>query len=95
MPKEILSLGDAPPHPVETIAEELGPQATGLIVGLMENSRAETDAIMDRIMEGKDTEIEQLTQERNAAWAALDRIERRVHNLLFAQHSPLDEPFYE
>jgi hypothetical protein len=95
MSREIQSLGDNNPHPIQTIAEKLGPQGAGLVVGLMERNRAEADAILDRINEGKDADIERLTKERNDAWAHIARIERRVQNLLFAPESPLDEQGWE
>lgn len=82
------------PHPVETIARELGPEGAGLVVGLMEHSRRETDSIMARLKEGDEAEIERWKDRAHAAEHRLWLIEQRFMNLLFGETSPLDQEVF-
>lgn len=91
MADRILSLAGSEPHPMQTIAEELGSEGAGLVASLMENSRAHTDRIMDSLLEQKDAEIKELREELQAADNHIRKIERRFNNLLFAEESPLDD----
>lgn len=83
------------PHPMETLAKEIGSEGIGLMSTLMDQSRRETDRITALVEENDKTEIEHWKKRALEAEHRLYLVEQRVLNFFFAETSPFDPEVYD